>query len=325
MSEKVFYGGQAVIEGVMMRGQRGFAVAARSPEGQIVVHAEPLRSRIYRSRWAKLPFIRGVVMLGEMLVLGMRSLMFSANVAMGEQEVQFGAKSAWGTLAFSLTMSIALFFVLPLALTGFIDSRIESSFVSNLVEGGFRLLILVGYIYLIGRLGEIQRVFMYHGAEHKTINALEDGAPLTPEVVSRYGLAHPRCGTGFLLIVVLLSVLVFALLGRPSLELRIASRILLVPVIAGIGYELVRLGARYYHVRLVRWLLAPSLALQGLTTREPTHDQIEVAIVALERVLADERAMAPSAESKTVAEPAVLEPAAPLPIALPRTDPATSS
>lgn len=283
------YGGQAVIEGVMMRGSRGMAVAVRRPDGGIEVHSEPLTSRIYTSRWSKLPFVRGLALLWDALGLGIRALLFSANVAIeDEEEVEFSGAIAWGTVVFAMVLGIGLFFVLPLLIVGFLDRWIVSDLVSNLVEGVIRLAIFLAYIIVVGRMGDIQRVFSYHGAEHKTINAYEDRADLTPESVARYSTLHPRCGTGFLLVVMVVSILVFSLLGRPSLIPRIVSRIVLIPVIAGLSYEVIRFGARHHGNRLVRTVLYPSLALQRLTTNEPTSDMLEVAIVALKRVLVAE-------------------------------------
>ena len=285
------YGGQAVIEGVMMRGAGHAAVAVRDPHGEIVVHEEVLTSLVYTSRWAKLPFVRGLALLWDSLGLGTRALMWSGNVALSEegQEVQFQGPMAWGTLAVSLAAGIALFFVLPLLVVRFLDTFIASSWLSNTVEGVLRLAILLAYIIAIGQLPDIKRVFMYHGAEHKTINAYEAGAELTPASVKRFTLLHPRCGTGFLLIVMVVSIFVFGFLGRPDFLIRVASRIVLIPVIAGIAYEIIRFSAKYYKKNiLVRILITPSLLLQKLTTREPDLSQIEVAIVALQRVLAAE-------------------------------------
>lgn len=283
------YGGQAVIEGVMMRGSKAMAVAVRRPDGGIEVHSEPLTSRIYTSRWGKLPFVRGLAVLWDALGLGIRALLFSADVAVAEEEdVEFSGAVAWGTVAVSLVLGIGLFFVVPLLLVGFVDRWIASDFVSNIVEGVIRLAIFLAYIIAVGRMDDIRRVFAYHGAEHKTINAYEADADLTPDAVGKYSTLHPRCGTGFLLVVMVVSIFVFSLLGRPSLIPRIISRVVLIPVIAGISYEIIRFGARYYGNRLVRAVLSPSLALQRLTTNEPTPDMLEVAIVAFQRVLVTE-------------------------------------
>ena len=284
------YGGQAVIEGVMMRGAGHAAVAVRDPHGEIVVHEEVLTSLVYTSRWAKLPFVRGLALLWDSLGLGTRALMWSGNVALSEegQEVQFQGPMAWGTLAVSLAAGIALFFVLPLLVVRFLDTFIASSWLSNTVEGVLRLAILLAYIIAIGQLPDIKRVFMYHGAEHKTINAYEAGAELIPEVVAKYPIEHPRCGTAFLLVVVVISVLVFSLLGRPSFIWLVISRVLLIPVIAGIAYEYIRFTAKHLSNPIIRAIIIPNLALQHLTTREPDLTMIEVGIASFKRVLVSE-------------------------------------
>lgn len=299
---KFNYGGQAVIEGVMMRGSKFMAVAVRRPNGEIVVHSQPLTSRIYTSRWGQWPFVRGLALLWDALGLGMRALMFSADIAMEEEEIDFSGPLAWGTVAIALLFGVGLFFVLPLLVTSLLDPWITSDLVSNLVEGVVRLALFLGYIVAVGRLEDIQRVFSYHGAEHKTINAYEDGADLTPESVSRYSTLHPRCGTGFLLVVMVVSILLFSLLGRPGMVWRIASRVLLIPAVAGISYEVIRFGAAHYANRLVRTVLYPSLALQRLTTNEPTPDMLEVAITALKEVLVGEGLLEAPMESQRLDE-----------------------
>lgn len=304
---RYYYGGQAVMEGVMMRGQRQMAVAVRQPDGKVALYSEPLDSWLYRSPIRNWPFVRGVFVLWDALLLGMRALSLSANIAFIEEERQerertggsaatttvepegIGGPILWVTVAVSLLISIGIFFVLPLLLIHFLDRWITSSIVSNLVEGGIRLTILIGYLALIGRIPDIKRVFGYHGAEHKTINAYEAGAPLDVASVQRHSTLHTRCGTGFLLIVVLFSIFVFIFLGRPPLPLRILSRIVLVPAIAAVAYEFLRFTARYYSNRFVRLIVTPSLALQRLTTREPEDGMVETAIIAFKRVLvADE-------------------------------------
>ena len=306
-SQPFNYGGQAVIEGVMMRGRSAMAVAVRHPSGEVVVHTEPLASRVHRSVWAKRPFIRGVLMLWDTLSLGMKALVFSANVALEEEDdedkqqqtvkeqTETAAKDAfqggvmWGTMILAMVFGIGLFFVSPLLLTRLVEHLLPNAAASVAVEGLIRIALFFGYVWLIGRLADVRRVFAYHGAEHKTINAYEAGEPLTPERVGRYSVAHPRCGTAFLLYVVVLSIFVFGLLGRPSLPLRIATRIAFVPVIASVAYEVIRFSARRQSNRAVRVLLIPGLALQSLTTREPDDSQVQVAIAALERVLEVDR------------------------------------
>jgi uncharacterized protein YqhQ len=296
MGQRFNYGGQAVLEGVMMRGSRGMAVAVRGPDGRIVLHEEPITSPLYNGIWSRIPFVRGLGMLWDSLGLGMRALNFSASVAVGE-EVEFKGSVAGATFIISFAIAIGLFFLLPAAVADGLHRLIGllSPLAGNLIEGFIRLMLVIGYIWAIGRIPEIQRVFAYHGAEHKTINAYEDGAPLTPESVARYPLAHPRCGTGFLLVVVVVSVILFSLLGRPPIFIRLLSRVVLIPVIAGVAYEYIRLLARYIRNPLARLLVMPQLALQRLTTREPSPDMLEVSITALERVLAAEHLPLPAA------------------------------
>jgi len=280
------YGGQAVMEGVMMRGEREWAVSVRAPGGAIVQQRAALPAG-YRSRWLKLPLLRGLISLADSLDLGMRALLWSGDVALGEDEdVRMTGPLAWGTVALALALGVGLFFLLPTFLAGLADSAIRSNLMSNLVEGLIRLAIFLVYLVAVGRMPDIQRVFAYHGAEHKTINAYEAGAELTPEAVSAYSRVHTRCGTGFMLLVLLIFVVVATLLGRPSLPVRIASRIVLIPVVAGIAYEIVRFSARRYdRSPVVRAIMAPGLALQNLTTREPSLDMLEVAIASLTAVL----------------------------------------
>ena len=293
MSRELKYGGQAVIEGVMMRGQAHMAIAVRQPDGEIATHTEPLPPRIYRSRWSRVPFLRGLVFLWDALVLGMRALMYSADVAMGEEDVHFQGPVAWGTIALSFALAMGIFFLLPMLLVSTIDRHIASPVLSNLLEGIVRLGFLLAYIRLVGLIPDICRVFRYHGAEHKTIHAHEAGTPLEPHQVQQYTTAHPRCGTAFLLGVATLAVLIFSLVGRPVLWLRILSRLLLIPVISGLSYELLKFADRHR----TNWLLStfwlkPGLALQRLTTGEPDDDMVEVAIVALRELLRLEGSLA---------------------------------
>ncbi|MCM8749868.1 DUF1385 domain-containing protein [Thermomicrobiaceae bacterium CFH 74404] len=296
MAEQRVYGGQAVLEGVMMRGRRDMAVAVRLPSGEIAVWHEPLSPATLAQRMRSIPLVRGVFVLWDTLVLGMRALVFSANVSLVAEQPSAEGRSApgqatsllWLTVAVSLLFSIGLFFVAPLAVVSLADRWIASDLLSNLAEGMIRLAVLIGYLGLIGQMSDIRRVFGYHGAEHKAINAYEARQPLTVETVRHHSLLHPRCGTGFILIVVLISILVFALLGRPPLVWRVLSRIVLVPVIAALAYEFIRWTAAHYRYRVVRFVTWPSIALQRLTTREPDDGMLEVAIVALRRVLAAE-------------------------------------
>ncbi|MDQ5826656.1 MAG: DUF1385 domain-containing protein [Chloroflexota bacterium] len=328
---KFYYGGQAVIEGVMMRGQRHMAVAVRAPDGRIVLHEESLEKGLYKSPLMKLPFLRGVLGLWDALGLGMRALFFSANVALEEEEdpkkvsheaqgalattvspivpapteaAQNGAKEqtagskpktpdafsgavGWTTVAMALAFMVGIFFVLPvLAASGF-EALIgtQSTVVHNVVEGVVRLTLFILYIWGIGKMRDIQRVFGYHGAEHKTINAYEAGAELTPESVQKFTLLNPRCGTTFLLVVLLMATIVFILIGKLPFVFMVLSRIVLVPVIASIAYEFIRLMANLYGNPVIRAIMAPGIALQKMTTRPPDLSMIEVGIAALTAVL----------------------------------------
>jgi uncharacterized protein YqhQ len=300
------YGGQAVIEGVMMRGARRMAVAVRAPDGEIIVHSEPLDERIYSGRFSKWPFVRSFTMLWDALVLGVRTLIFSADVAASELRPQdrpestedekergepgryFSDPMVWSTLAIAFVAAIGIFFVAPLLLTSLLDRFITSALISNLLEGLIRLAFFLLYVYLIGFIPDIRRVFAYHGAEHKTINAYEHGAELTPQGIQPYSVSHPRCGTAFLLTVMVVAILIFTLLGRPELWLRIASRVLLIPLIAGLAYEFIRFSARHRTNPLLSLMIAPGLALQRLTTREPDEAMLEVALSAFKRLLAED-------------------------------------
>jgi len=274
------YGGQAVIEGVMMRGARAVAIAMRSPDGEIVTHTEPLTG-IYISKLRKVPFLRGLLLLWDALGLGMRALTISANLQSGEDE-QLEGFPLFLTLVTSLAFAIALFFLLPATAGHFFERTLEvSPWVGNLFEGLVRLAILIGYIWAIGLTKDIRRVFGYHGAEHKTINAFEARTELTPEQVAKYSVEHPRCGTAFLLNLVVLSILVFTMIGPiDSLWLRLGVRVLLIPALAGLAYEYLRWTANHLDSPLVRWMIKPNLALQRLTTREPDKEMLEVGITA---------------------------------------------
>jgi uncharacterized protein YqhQ len=288
MNEKLpTYGGQAVIEGVMMRGSQGVAVAMRAPNKEIVVHTEPL-SGIYKSQLTKIPFLRGMVVLWDALGLGIRAMTISANTQTGDDEKLEGPQ-LYLTLGISLLFAVGLFFLLPAAIGQLSEHFLGiSAWWSNILEGLTRLALLVLYIWGVGRLPDIRRVFAYHGAEHKTINAFEAGAELTPNTVSQFSLEHPRCGTAFLLTLVLLSIIVFSLLGPLPVGLRLLSRILMIPILAGITYEYVRWTANHLHWRFVRALIAPGLALQHLTTREPSLEMLEVSIAAFNAMRAQE-------------------------------------
>lgn len=278
MEDKIIsYGGQAVIEGVMMRGKNAFAVAMRAPDGNIVVHKENL-AQIYRSRIAKTPFVRGTILLWDALGLGMKALTLSANTQTGEDEKLEGP-ALYITLGTSLAIGIGLFVLLPAGIGGFAEHYLGwQNLAHNLLEGLIRLVLLVGYIWGIGFMPDVKRLFGYHGAEHKTINAFEAGAELTPDIVAKYPIEHPRCGTAFMLTFVLLSVVVHSALGDMTIVWRLASRVLLIPVIAGIAVEYIRWTANHLNSPLVRFLIKPNLALQSLTTRQPDNSMLEVAI-----------------------------------------------
>lgn len=292
------YGGQAVIEGVMMRGKQSLAIAMRAPDNSIVIHKDNLGS-LYRSQIVRIPILRGMILLWDALGLGMRALTISANTQSDEDEKIEGATLII-TLVISLAFAVGLFFLLP-ASVGHFSERIfvslfnldlsqanTAAWIGNFIEGMIRLLILVGYIWFIGRIPDIKRVFAYHGAEHKTINAFESGAELTPESVKQFSLEHPRCGTAFLLTLVLLSILFFSLLGPMPLGLRLASRIIMIPLLAGVAYEYIRWTSNHMDSSFVRWMVRPNLALQRLTTREPDLAMLEVSIAAFNAMRAGE-------------------------------------
>ena len=311
MAETRFpYGGQAVIEGVMIRGQRYAAVAVRRPDGSVSTVAWTL-SAIYNGWVRKLPLARGVIVLIETLGLGMRALTHSANVSMGEAEgEELSGLSIAGMVAVSLLVGIGIFFVAPLFAASALERYIESHLVVNVIEGTLRLVIFVGYIKLIGLMPDVKRVFAYHGAEHMTIHAYEASDPLNLEGIRKHPTAHPRCGTAFLLVVAVLAIVFFTFFGRPSLPWLIASRIVLIPVIAGVAYEVIRFSGFHRRNPVVRFILYPSLALQALTTRQPDDGQIEVAIHALNTALeadlgqgATANGEADAAPSGPVAEP----------------------
>jgi uncharacterized protein YqhQ len=285
-------GGQAVLEGVMMRGVSTWAVAVRRPDGEVEITAEPLVSWAKRHRVLRLPVIRGVVALAESLKIGFRALALSANAqqepdADGNREEIGGWM--WGlTIALSMTLAIGLFFVVPVGATSLIKDQLGSALLFWLVEGVLRTAIFLGYIVVIARLEDLRRVFEYHGAEHKTISCYEAGDRLVPERAETYSRLHPRCGTSFLLIVMVLAIFVFAPIGLPEWYWLVASRILGIPLIAGLSYEVIKWAGRNRRKRWVRTLMWPGLMLQNLTTREPDRDQLAVAIAALEAVLAIE-------------------------------------
>ena len=279
------YGGQAVIEGVMIRGQRNIAVAVRRPDGSIAVKRQPL-TPIFTGPLRRIPLIRGVIAMAETLTLGMRALSYSANVAAEAEGEEISAGSMAGMMAVSLTIAIGLFFLVPVLASDRLEGLLGSSLMANVAEGVIRLGLFLGYILLIGRMNDIRRVFMYHGAEHMTVHAQERGDPLNVAHIRRYPTAHPRCGTAFLLVVMVVAIVAFIFVGREPFWWLIASRILLVPLIAAVSYEVIRFSGRHAANPLVALITAPSLALQSLTTRQPDDDQIEIAIAAMQQAQA---------------------------------------
>ncbi|WP_177503639.1 DUF1385 domain-containing protein [Anaerosinus sp.] len=282
MTAKPTVGGQAVIEGVMMRGPEYVATAVREPSGKINVKTEKVSSITQRYPILKKPMLRGVVALGESLILGLKSLSYSAKMA-GEEGEELTDREILMTMVFSLGLAIVLFVIIPTAAAKYIHSSITDPMWLNLAEGGLRMLIFLAYIYGISRLKDIQRVFQYHGAEHKTIHAYEAGEKLTVENVQKHSTLHPRCGTAFLLIVMIVSIIMFAFLGWPDLWLRILSRVILLPVVAGVSYEIIKIAGHSSNT-FIRLAILPGLWLQKITTNQPDDEQVEVAIQALEAV-----------------------------------------
>jgi len=287
-------GGQAVLEGVMMRGVRTWAVACRAPApegapedelGEIKVQTHDLTSVLAKHRALRLPIIRGVVALGESLAIGFKALGISANAQLGEEEEEISGGMWFGTVLAAVALAVGLFFVVPVGLTSLIKDQLNSSFLFWLVEGVLRTGIFLGYLVMLSRLRDLRRVFEYHGAEHKTISCYEADLPLTPENAQRFSRLHPRCGTSFLLIVMIVAIFVFAPIGLPAWYWLVATRILGVPLIAGISFEIIKFAGRNRRKRWVRTVMWPGLQLQKLTTREPDLDQLAVAIAAMDAVL----------------------------------------
>jgi uncharacterized protein YqhQ len=291
------FGGQALLEGVLMRGRNAIGIALRHPDGSIVSTAEPLNSILHRNRFARAPFFRGLVLLYETLIIGTRWLMRSGSVQAEGEGQELGKGTIAVTLLITLGMAIGLFVLLPLFLAGAATNAVAGpgqTLLAHLVEGLIRVVIFVGYLLIVSRFGDIQRTFQYHGAEHMTIHALENEDPLTVEEVRKYPTAHQRCGTEFLVIFIILSILMFSLLAGQDLVVSIVGRILLVPVIASLAYELLRFGARYRHLWWIRWLYLPGIWLQGITTRQPDDRMIEVAIASMREALAANGEEAPA-------------------------------
>lgn len=289
------YGGQAVLEGVMIRGQNNVSVAVRSPSGEIKTQIKPI-ANIFRSKYRKTPLIRGIIALIETLIIGMNALNFSSAVAMEEENSDPNRASIVLMITISFTLAIGLFFMLPLLISTPFEGFLGSNIFSNIIEGIVRLLIFIGYIYVIGLMPDIKRVFMYHGAEHMTVHAQENNLELNLANIKKYPTAHPRCGTAFLLTIMLIAVIVFILIPRQSLLIVVGSRIVLVPFIASLSYEFIRLSSIYQNSFIMKAISAPSLWLQSLTTRQPDDDQIEVAVIAMQSAIeADKDASSSSA------------------------------
>jgi uncharacterized protein YqhQ len=278
------YGGQALIEGVLMRGRDAIAVALRHPDGRIVWATERLDSGFHGTRAAKLPFVRGLVVLYETLIVGTRWLVRSASVQAAEQGVEIGKGAVALMLGLTLLIGVGVFFLFPLLVAG-VTTGGSGDLGQHLLEGLIRAALFIGYLAFVGQMPDIRRVFQYHGAEHMTIHALEANDPLVPAAIRKYPTAHPRCGTEFLVVVIALSIIAFALVGRQTPLLMVASRIVLIPVIAAVGYEILKFGARHRGNPIVRAIMYPGILVQMITTRQPTDDMIEVAIVSMEQAL----------------------------------------
>lgn len=300
--QRAGYGGQAVIEGVMIRGPRHATVVCRRPDGTLSIREKTLHEA-YVGRIRRLPLIRGVITLAETMHLGIWALIFSQNVALaeaeGDEDESLGVAGAI-TLLLAFVIAVGLFFLAPVFATKWLEDELNPAILSVILEGLLRLALLLGYLWLVGRMPDVRRVFEYHGAEHKTISAWEAGETLEPDRIRGFSRAHPRCGTSFLLVVAVVSIVVFTALGTPPLWWRLTSRIVFVPLIAAVAYEAIRAGGLYRHHRVVGWLFAPNLWLQALTTREPDDEQIRVAIAAMEGALAAEGASASDAAITSV-------------------------
>ncbi len=289
MKEKTNYGGMAVIEGVMMRGPHETALAVRKPDGSIQLEKEPNNDMGKRYPWLKWPIIRGSYVLIESMVVGVRMLNKSANLSVAEDEEELTTKEIFLTGLTAVALAMLLFVALPTAIVHFAKEFLGGVVSQNIVEGVIRITFFLLYVYAISKMKEIERVFMYHGAEHKSILAYEAGEELTVAKVRKFSTMHPRCGTSFLLIVMVISILVFALLGEGNLFYRVWSRIAVFPIVAGLGYEFIKFSGKCYQNRWARYMIAPGLWLQKLTTREPDDEQLEVAITALQAVLLEDK------------------------------------
>ncbi len=268
----------------MIRGRSSMVTAVRRPNGEITTNIKPLPSTT-GSKARRMPFIRGVVVLIESLVLGIQSLMLSANISMEEEEEQISAKTIWVMIGIGVVLAVLLFFIAPLYLTGLLDKYIPNSVVFNIIEGIIRVAIFLGYLKVISYMPDIKRVFTYHGAEHKAVNAYEAGVPMEVDVIKDYSRAHVRCGGSFLFLVFIVAIIVFTFVGRQEMWLMVISRVVLIPVIMGVGYELLFFGARHRNNWIMKIILAPGLWLQSMTTGEPDDKQLEVAIAAVTKAV----------------------------------------
>jgi len=303
-TKKFHYGGQAVIEGVMIRGQKNMVTVVRKPDGEMVIDKQPL-STLYTGWMRSTPLIRGIIVLIESLVFGIQTLTYSANVAMGEESKKESGWWIWAVMAFSMVFAVALFFLAPLFLTKWIGIQ-TSSILFSLVEGIIRLAMFLIYLRLVSLMPDIKRVFAFHGAEHKAVNGYEAGAPLEPEAIKKYSKAHVRCGGSFLFVVLIIAIIVFSLVSffiGKALWLIVLSRIVLVPVIAALGYEFIHFGANHVDNIIIKILLSPGLWLQSMTTREPDDEQLKVGIMAMKTALEADQDMPPVAVP--VVEPVV--------------------
>jgi uncharacterized protein YqhQ len=296
-TRKFHYGGQAVIEGVMIRGQKNMVTVVRKPDGEMVIDKQPL-STLYTGWMRSTPLIRGIIVLIESLVFGIQTLTYSANVAMGEESKKESGWWIWAVMAFSMVFAVALFFLAPLFLTKWIGIQ-TSSILFSLVEGIIRLAMFLIYLRLVSLMPDIKRVFAFHGAEHKAVNGYEAGAPLEPEAIKKYSKAHVRCGGSFLFVVLIIAIIVFSLVSffiGKALWLIVLSRIVLVPVIAALGYEFIHFGANHVDNIIIKILLSPGLWLQSMTTREPDDEQLKVGIMAMKTALEADQDMPPVVE-----------------------------
>jgi uncharacterized protein YqhQ len=278
------YGGQAVIEGVMILGRSSVVTSVRRPNGELAIDVKPISS-LWSSRFRRIPFIRGITVLIGTMVVGIKGLLYSANIAVEEETEEIPSKAIWGMIASAVILVVALFFLAPLFLTKTVNQYLPNAIVFNIVEGVIRLAIFLAYLKIISLMPDIKRVFTYHGAEHKTVNAYDAGAPLEVESIKKYGTAHVRCGTSLLFTVFIIAIIVFSFMGRDIFWLMIVSRIVLIPVIMGLSYEFIRFGAKHTDNWAIKILMTPGLWLQSMTTGEPDDKQIEVAIAAVNKAV----------------------------------------